>query len=341
MERGEFMKRSLMQRSVVLLAIALTLFAVACNKKNIKNPRVGAAQPGAPAQTKPEDLTKPNDLNITPAPTPPATTDNSKNNPNRTDEGRVDSNDDDNSRASQRPTRSEATELDKVWRESTLPDADSGYTQEKLEADGDRKSTYALALLEKEEDTLTELKLSCYDGSDSIGASEEGEIRLFPQYQALIEVFNHGEDLEALKTEHEEAEEGKRDKTPEYLLTSCKGNTENKRVQTSFFMRDESKYRVVRLTDGEEKSDYLKDDSSEKDRSKVNTTISCRNELVDKKDMEPKKADDSDVIINRITLTKNSRILFAQPINYRLKKSEKTLKEENPELRDFVLYICQ
>lgn len=327
-------KKAYIKKFVLALSLALVFFA-ACSKKNNKNPRVGAAQglPGAPVDPKAQDLipTKPENL-VTP---PGILADPNLSRPTTpVERGEIEIEDQDLDIKEARPTLEETKELDKTIRETKMVEPTEGYTLAKLKSE-ENSSIYAIALLDKEEQSHAEIKLTCYDGTKSMEGASTPWMALLPKSQALVEVYNSGKDIDTLRSELEKKEELKEEQELEYLLSTCEGRSDLEKIQTSSFVQRKD-FNVVRMRDGDYETAYFGNK-----REAVNISISCRSEFKTKSEMGEEKDDDrSDIVVNRITLNKNSRIFFAQPLDYFLKKDDRTLKESKPELRKYTLYIC-
>ncbi len=209
-----------------------------------------------------------------------------------------------------------------------------GYKAAEMTTEKGKNSLITSALLNENNEQSRRARLNCYDPK-TVEANKENipELFIFPGSEVLVEI-------KEFETVADEVKVGRREDSSNitHLLTTCQGSKSDTQADKN--------YDYLKLKAEKYQKDYLRVDSlgKNKDREMAEVSIICSHETNISAKMDRQKDEKKNIINNRITLSRGSKIMFARPVDYLVivDKSKKTKKlKEIKKLKDYSIIECE
>lgn len=201
------------------------------------------------------------------------------------------------------------------------------YIEAKMTTDEQKNRVLMMSVLGVEQAKAVKLALYCYDQKTTTIRTDDVKTNLpvmflFPKSEALVEI-------KKTKTSAEDASQ----ESPGFVLGVCDGD-EN--VYDPKALESQNNYEIKKIRSGESHLDYLTLD--EKDRDFTDISVTCSNESNVSQKLE-RKQNDGKKVMNRVTLSQGSKMLFSRPATFKEKNGIEF--QTNRKLKQNLVLECE
>ncbi len=201
------------------------------------------------------------------------------------------------------------------------------YIEAKMTTDEQKNRVLMTGILGSDQAKAVKLALYCFDQKSTKIKTNDVKTNLpvmflFPKSEALVEI-------KKAKTSAEDASQ----ESPGFVLGVCDGD-EN--VYDPKALESQDNYEIKKIRSGESHLDYLTLD--EKDRDYTDISVACSNESNVSQKLD-RKQNDAKKVMNRVTLSQGSKMLFSRPAAF-IEKNGKSF-QDNRKLKQNLVLECE